>query len=307
MIYDCVGMGITVLDELVVLDAYPQPNSKSRAKAIIRQGGGPVPTALATLARLGKRCALVTALGMDSHGRFLCQELEHFGVDTRYVTYLPSVVSPRAIILVDQSKGERTVLLAQDPACTLEHHFQSDQPFNQCRILHVDGHYPESEIQAAERVRSQGGLISLDIGSNRPVPDALLQNVDILVVSESYQQNGIIPGDPIKSLEQLAKFHFKLIGITCGVKGSYLYFNNKMHYEPAFKVTTIDSTGAGDVYHGALLFGFMQGFAIDHMARFAAAAAARKCGQVGGKAGIPDLQQVKQFLLDHNSNIDFLS
>lgn len=307
MSYDCIGMGITVLDELVVLDAYPQPNSKGRAKAIIRQGGGPTPTALATLARLGKRCAMVTALGMDSHGRFLCQELEQFGVDTRYVNYLPSVVTPRAIILVDQGKGERTVLLSQDPACTLEHRFEARQILDQCRILHLDGHYPEAQIQAAERVHSQGGLVSLDIGSNRTVPNALLQYVDILVVSESYQQHGIIAGDPVKSLENLAKQHFEVIGITCGIKGSYLYFNNKIHYEPAFKVTTVDSTGAGDVYHGALLYGFMQGFSVESMARFAAAAAAKKCEQIGGKAGIPDLQQVRQFLLDHNSNTDFLS
>lgn len=307
MMYDCVGMGITVLDELVVLDAYPQPNSKGRAKSIIRQGGGPVPTALATLARLGKRCALVTALGMDSHGRFLCQELEQFGVETSYVIYLPSVDTPRAIILVDQSKGERTVLLAQDAACALEQRFEAGQLLDQCRILHVDGHYPEAQIQAAEKVHSRGGLVSLDIGSNRPVPNALLQYVDILVVSESYQQDGMIAGDPVKSLENLAKYHFKLIGITCGIKGSYLYFDNRIHYEPAFKVTTVDSTGAGDVYHGALLYGFMQGFSLEHLARFAAAAAARKCGQVGGKAGIPDLQQISQFLQDHNSNSDFLS
>ncbi len=305
--YDCVGMGITVLDELVVMDTYPKPNSKGRAKAIIRQGGGPVPTALATLARLGKRCALVTALGMDSHGRFLCQELEQFGVLTSYVTYLPSVDTPRAIILVDQSKGERTVLLAQDAACTLEHHYEAGQLLDQCRILHVDGHYPEAQIQAAERVHSQGGLVSLDIGSNRLVPNALLHYVDILVVSESYQQDGIIAGDPVKSLENLAKNHFKLIGITCGIRGSYIYFNNKIHYEQAFKVNTVDSTGAGDVYHGALLYGFMQGFSLEHMALFAAAAAARKCGQVGGKAGIPDLQQISQFLQNQNSNSDFLS
>ncbi len=305
--YDCVGMGITVLDELVVLDTYPQPNSKGRAKAIIRQGGGPVPTALATLARLGKKCALVTALGLDSHGRFLCQELEQFGVVTSYVNNLPSVDTPRAIILVDQSKGERTVLLAQDSACTLEQRFKAGQFPDQCRILHLDGHYPDAQIRASERVHAQGGLVSLDIGSNRPVPHALLQHVDILVVSESYQQDGIIAGDPVKSLENLAKQNFKLIGITFGVKGSYLYFNHKIHYEPAFKVTTVDSTGAGDVYHGALLYGFMQGFSVEHMARFAAAAAARKCGQVGGKAGIPDLRQIRQFLLEHNSNADFLS
>jgi len=265
-----------------------------------------VPTALATLSRLGKRCALVTALGMDSHGRFLCQELEQFGVETRYVHYLPSVTTPRAIILIDQSKGERTVLLAQDSACTLKQ-LEPVQPFDQCRLLHVDGHYPEADIQAAERVHHQGGLVSLDIGSNRLVPEALLKKVDILVVSESYQQKGIIQSDPVKSLEHLAKQHFKLIGITCGTIGSYLYFNNKIHYEPAFKVTTIDSTGAGDVYHGALLYGFLQGFTLEQMARFAAAAAARKCGHVGGKAGIPDLQQIKQFLQDHNSDTDFIS
>jgi sulfofructose kinase len=306
--YDCVGQGIIVFDELAVLENFPLPNSKNTLRAYFQQGGGPVPTALATLAKLGKTSALVTVVGQDHQGRFLCRELKQFGIETSFIKHMNSLATPRAIILVDQSTGERTVLLERDPACTIEDRIEEKQhPFDCCRILHLDGHFPKVDIQAAQIAKEHGALISMDIGSDRYISPALLELVDIAIVSEAYSQHYLVADNPVKSVEKLSKAGVALAGVTCGTMGSYFCNGKELVRQPAFKVTTIDSTGAGDVFHGAALFGVLQGFTIGQIALFASAAAALKCRQIGGKTGIPNLEQIKLFLTQTGSNADFIS
>lgn len=305
MRYDCVGLGIMVYDELALMDRFPRPNSKNRLNALAHQGGGPVATALATCAKLGKTCAMVSALGSDANGDFLCKELADFGVETRHILRLVDVATPKAVILVDQSTGERTVLLHQDKACTVNN-LDDSYPFDRCRVLHVDGHYPEADIFAAKIARQQGALVSLDIGSQRPVSSALLELTDIAIVSKTYSDHYLTANNACKSAEQLYKSGMKIAGVTCDLEGSYFYDSHGAYHQPAFRVQTVDSTGAGDVFHGAAVYAVLQGFSGPQMALFAGAAAALKCLQVGGKKGIPNVQQIKNFLLARGENSDFI-
>jgi len=306
MIYDCVGMGIAVLDELAGLDAFPLPDSKNTLRFLHEQGGGPVPNALATLGRLGKRCALVSAMGRDRQALLLCRELRKFNVETSYIQHLAGVPTSRAIILINSSTGERTVLLRRHPDCSLEKSEELAAPINKCRILHLDGHEPVACLRAATLARRHGAQISLDIGSSRSLSSELMELADILIVSESYSRK-VIGKNPEKSVEELAQAGAKLTGVTCGIHGSYLYRNGETWYQPCFKVKTVDSTGAGDVYHGAAVYGVLQDFSLQQISQFASAAAALKCQHLGGKKGIPEMTQIRTFLEYHEVDVDFLS
>lgn len=304
LMIDCVGLGLTVLDQLGVIERFPEPNSKNVLSSWTVQGGGPVATALAMLARLGKRCSLVTALGDDPDGRFLQQDLHALNVDTAF-SKITDGQTPRAFILVDQSNGERTVFLHRDPRCTLTAADIAAQPYDQCRLLHIDGHYPAADLCAAERVHRGGGLVSIDLGSNRRVDPALLEACDIIVVSEAYAA-GQIAGDLESGLEKLFTGYAKWVGITCGARGSYFFDGIQHLHQPAFPVAVADSTGAGDVFHGAILYAVLQKFSLAEAAVFAAAAAAIKCRSVGRNQGMADLQQIKQFLNIQQVSTPFL-
>ncbi len=306
MLYDCVGLGIVVYDELAVIDHFPKPNSKNRLRSLSGQGGGPVATAMATCARLGKTCAMISALGQDATGQYLNNELASFNVDTTHMLRKKKVATPRAFILVDQSTGERTVFLHQDPECRVDNLDPNAFPFKNCRILHLDGHYPEADLQAAKIAKQNGAYVSLDIGSNRRVWPELLELTDIAIVSKSYSDQHLVADEPLKSAEKLFNTGIKIAGVTCGIEGSYFFDDQGECYQPAFKVNTIDSTGAGDVFHGAALFGILEGFPMQKTALFASAAAALKCGHLGGKAGIPILQQITDFIAKRVDRSDFI-
>jgi sulfofructose kinase len=304
-VFDCIGLGLTVLDQLAAMARFPEPNSKNVLSSLTLQGGGPVPTALTMLARLGKTCSMVTALGDDTDGQFLQQDLCSLHVDTSFIK-TAACRTPRAFILLDQSSGERTVLLDRDPLCHIAVEDIQQHPYNTCRLLHIDGHYPEAQLSAAHIARQAGGAVSIDLGSNRKVDPALLSECDIIVVSEVFVTGQLGVQDPKSGLEKLFRGKTKWVGITCGIKGSYFFDGNQHIYQPAFFIKTVDSTGAGDVFHGAVLYAVLQGFTLTEAALFASAAAAIKCQTIGRKQGMADLSQIKQFLNLHGVPTHFL-
>ncbi len=305
--FDCIGLGIISLDLLCKIDHYPAANSKNRVTTLQRQGGGPVPTALATMTRLGMSCALISKLGQDETAETLIRELELYHISTSWLTRA-AVETPLAIILCDQKEGGRTVFLHRTPDHDLtEADIEGLYPsWPLATALHLDGHENAAALLAARRAKEMGALVSLDIGSARPVAEELLHLTDLLIVSQDY-----FPA--LTSIEQagdyceiLLKYNLKLAGITFGKMGCYLVGKDAHVYQPAFPVTTMDSTGAGDVFHGAALYGFLHHFSTPDLARFASACAAIKCSSMGGKTGIPGIPQIRSFLAERGEEISFL-
>jgi ribokinase len=226
-------------------------------------------------------------------------------VDTSFIK-ISACRTPRAFILLDQSSGERTVFLDRDPLCCIDSQDLRRLPFDRCRVLHIDGHYPEAQLEAARMVHQSGGLVSIDLGSNRPVDPALLNECDYIVVSEAFAVGQLNASEAQTGLEKLYKNHAKWVSITYGSKGSY-FFDGRQHvYQPAFNVKAVDSTGAGDVFHGAVLFSVLQNFSLADAALFASAAAAIKCQTIGRKEGMAGVTQIKHFLNQQGVSTHFL-
>ncbi len=305
--YDCLGLGIISLDYICLIDHYPAANSKNRFSRLVQQGGGPVPTALATLSKLGLSCALISKLGRDQQAEWLLAELDTWHIASDYMLRT-AAATPFAIILCAQDTATRTVFLHRrgDNNLSAEEVQHLLAVMTPARLLHLDGHETEAALPAARWAREKGITVSLDIGSPRFVPAELLRLVDILIVSRDYlAPAGNDPDYPLLC-QKLLKYGARLVGITCGEQGSYLATPHEVCYQPAFRVKVVDSTGAGDVYHGAALFGWLNGFDLGDIARFASACAALKCRQAGGKTAIPALAQVRSFLSQRGEPCTFL-
>ena len=301
--FDCLGFGICALDYLSILDPYPGLDEKVDVLASSVQGGGPVPTAMATMAKLGAEVAFVGKIGDDYEGMVIQSELEKFGVDVDYLLIDENVKSLKAFIWVDKNSGKRTVALDKTrmrPVKPKEIFFLKDVSFE---YLHLDGRDKEANIFLAKKAKKDGSEVILDLGSLRGNLEELFPLVDYLVVSKKLAYDYTHLEDLSQACLELKKIGFKCVVITLSEKGCVWTDSLKVNYFPGFKLEMVDTTGAGDVFHGAFIFGLLKKWksengsvGMEKIIEFASACAALKYRKLGGREGIPTLKEVKDFL-----------
>lgn len=294
--FDCLGFGICALDYLSILDPYPGLDEKVNVVSSSVQGGGPVPTAMATMAKLGAEVAFVGEIGDDYEGMVIRSELEKFGVDVDYLLIDENVKSLKAFIWVDKNSGKRTVALDKTrmkPVKLKEISFLKDVYFE---YLHLDGRDIDASIFLAKKAKKDGSEVILDLGSLRENIEELFPLVDYLVVSREFAYDYTHLEDLSQACSELKKIGFKCVVVTLSEKGCVWTDSLKVNYFPGFKLEVVDTTGAGDVFHGAFIFGLLKKWKMEKIIEFASACAALKCRKLGGREGIPSLKEVQGFL-----------
>lgn len=293
-----VGLGQCCLDILGQTNSYPELDQKAEFNSLLVQGGGPVATALVTLARLGVPVALVGAVGDDAFGCQIREGLEDEGVDCRHLLQSPDASSQVAFISVD-ADGHRNIFWHRGTA-----HLAVPDAFptllaNSVRILHLDGLHLGPAIAAAKVARSMNVVTILDAGTLRPGIEKLLPLIDHLVVSEKFARQASDNDDQEAALMHLSGYGAKAVTVTYGSSGSLsTSADGPIFRQSAFKVDAVDTTGCGDVFHGGYSFGLLQGWPLPQIVRFATACAALKTRALGGRSAIPSLQEVESFLLN---------
>jgi len=306
MPFDCIGVGIIAFDHLIFLSKFPKPDSKTKTENYFRHIGGPVPVAMATLARLGKSTALIAKMGADANGLFLSQKLQEMNVSTELLLRSDQCQTAEAFCLIDKKNGSRTVLLHLDNKCDIAPDELPLTELEKTRIMHIDGHDSEADIKAAKLAKVHRIKISIDMGSNRRIPKALLALIDYAVVSEEFANTQLVRNSPEKSVQRLLESGIQIAGVTCGPKGSFWGNENEILFQRAFRVNTINSTGAGDAYHGAFLYGILENFSMKNIALFSSAVAAFKCSAANEFNGIPSLKEIELFLEKNTVSTQFL-
>lgn len=294
-----IGIGATVWDTALVLKTFPERDGKLPIDQMVACGGGPTANALVAMARLGLPVGYMGCVGDDEPGRAMETEFHQNGVSTQYLRRLPGHTSTVAYILVDSSAGTRSIL-----------HKRGDAPppalgeaelgaLSACRLLHVEGRYGEVDLRAARHVRAAGGLVSLDAGSPHPGIEQLMGECDLIVCSEPLVR-ALTGADAERGLMMLSeRYRPRALAVTMGASGGLYVSGGGIRRYPAFPVTVLDSTGAGDTFHGAFAYAYLMGQPILPALTFASAAAAIKCTRLGSRAGIPTRAEVDQFLRDH--------
>lgn len=273
---------------------------------LIEDGGGPVGTALATLARLGARTGYVGLLGDDREGRFLRQRFIQDGIDLSRLRVDPAAGTNVCIILVQQDSGRRAIFChprVGSGDLTLD---GADRAYiSSARVLHLDGQFLPAAALAAGWARQAGTKVCFDGNHPRPGLDKLLPLVDWLVVAEGFPVAYTALAEPAAAAQALLQLGPQILVETLGPRGCRLWARpgsvsarEKVVYREisGFSVKTVDTTGAGDAFHGAFIYGMLQAWAPERVARFANAVAALNCRTLGGRRGLPDLAQVESFL-----------
>lgn len=284
---DVVGVGLNATDVVIEVPHYPAFNSKVEFLSTQWQAGGQVATALVVCQRLSLRTKYIGRVGSDAFGEFQLESLRREGLDLTDVQVVPDCPNQLAYILVDCSSGERTIVWRRDPRLTIQPDELKPEMILGARLLHVDGHDAAAAAQVAAWARQRGMLVTADVDNIYPGLDALLENVDYLISSESFPSAATGESDLFRALERLStRYRMKLVGATLGHHGVLALTDDSFLYEPAYKVTCRDTTGAGDVFHGAFIYGLLQDWPMSRTLDFSCAMAGLNCTVLGARGGI---------------------
>ena len=295
--FDVVGMGLNSVDFLTVVPQFPAPNSKMKMLHFSKQGGGQVATALVALSRWGIRTKYLGKVGADEWGQFSLQSIRLEGVDVSSVTIEPNATNQFATILVDSSTGDRTILWNRDDRLMYREGELRKEEVCSGRILHLDGHDIRAAIQCARWAKEEHIPTVVDLDKVEPLTPELIQEVDFLITSSRFP--GLYTGisDQKEAFLELQKQAPGFLCATLGHSGAMAWVDGELLYAEGFNVKAVDTTGAGDVFHGGFIYGLLQNWEIEKTLRFANAVAGLKCLDLGGRRGIPTLEKAQQWMM----------
>lgn len=301
---EVVGIGLCTVDMLFVVPRPPVFGGLMQAAAYLRQGGGPVPTALVALARLGARTRFIGRVGDDPDGLFLKDELTAERVDTSRLQVEPGAQTRVALVLVDQATGERGFTARPETCRPLEPADLQREEIEAARVVHLDDAEPVS-IQAAEWARRAGSLVVFDGTWGHEQLDQLLPLVDVPIVSEPFVEAWMPGAPPDQVVQRLRGYGARIAVLTLGARGCVVSWDEGTRAFPALPTEPVDTTGAGDAFHGGFIYGLLQDWPVDRTVYFASAVAALNCRRLGGRTGLPDRAAVERFLASLSSSADY--
>ena len=296
-LFDVVGVGLNATDTLLVVSHFPAYGGKVPFLQEILSPGGQVASAMVACAKLGLRTKYIGTIGDDERGRIQMQSLTGSGIDLTHVQIRRNCANQSAYIIIDQSTGERTVFWSRPECLAITPEEITPDQITCARLLHIDGHDTPAVGHAARLARDHGVPVTVDVDTIYPGFENVLPNVDYLVSSSEFPGRWTRIEDPIRALEKIqSNFGMKVAAMTLGAHGALARVNGQYVYAPAFVINTIDTTGAGDVFHGAFCYAVLQDMPIDEALRFSNAMAALNCQGVGARGHIAGLDEIHRLI-----------
>lgn len=291
--FDVFCVGHASYDHVFAVDHHPAPDEKMFAGNLVGCGGGPAANAAVTVSRLGYRAGFSGYLGNDLHGQMHFAELIHEQVDIRWLLR-GHASTPVSVVLV-KPDGSRA-LVSYKGETGLVSVDAIDYSEVAAAVLLFDGHEPA----LSEALLERSAIKVLDAGSVHAGTESLMFRVDYLVCSEKFARQWLADDDPERALEHLAE-RSPAVVITLGDKGLIWKKAGLKGQLPAFPVESVDTTGAGDAFHGAFAAALAAGMSWVETLRFASAAGAACCEVLGARPGLPDLGRVSRLLTQNGS------
>ena len=294
--FDVVGMGLNSVDFIAVVPEFPTLNSKMEITQFSKQGGGQVATAMVALSRWGAKTKYIGKVGADEWGRFSLISIQQDGVDVSSMMIEPDATTQFAMIIVDRTSGERTILWERDRRLMYRERELKREEVCSGKFLLLDGHDIQAAIRCAKWAKEEGIPTILDIDKVEPLTSELIREIDFVITSSRFPSLYTGITDLEKALLELQKHTSGFLCATLGREGAASLMNGELLRVKAFKVDTVDTTGAGDVFHAGFIYGLLQNWEVMEILRFANAVAALKCRNLGGRKGIPTLEETQNFL-----------
>ena len=296
---DVIGFSNPMQDLLVELDRLPESNRNIAMREYCFQGGGNVPTALVACGMLGMKCAVVGVVGDDIFGYANLADFAYNHVDTSHVIVDPGTRTDFCICVTERAV-EGKEFISKRGTCREIGIDDLDEDFmKSAKILHI-GYTNPTVLRACEMLHESGGKVSIDAAYYRPDIYEHYDQFDIFIASETYYSAMLRALNAGMTREEVCRMIRaegpEIVIFTIGAEGCFGVHGDAYFETPAFRVHTVDSTGAGDVFHGAFCYGYLQGWDVPYITRFCSAVSAIKCTRQGGRAGIPSRGNALRFL-----------
>jgi ribokinase len=300
---DIVGLGLCTLDVLMRLRNMPTWEEGTRLQSFGLDGGGPVATAMVASAKLGARVGYVGTAGTDVAAEIKLRAMRETGIDLSRLKVIDGPERSVVAVFVHADTGERCfagvegIFRARLQPEDLDREYITSADF-----LHLDGLFPDAAIQAAKWMRAAGKKVVLDgHKTNGPVAEHMRTLVglsNIVISGGGFVQSLTGKRDYWEAMAAALQLGPSIYVQTEGPEGCNTITATERFHTPIFKVDVVDTTGAGDVFHGAYIVGLLHGWSLPSVAQFSAAVSAIKCTKLGGRAGIPRFDEVISFLAE---------
>jgi len=302
---EVIGLGCCTLDILIRTERLPTWDQPCMFNELRIDGGGQAATAMTAVVRLGVSAGLIATAGNDEIADLKISLTKRYGVDTSHVVRRNCQEMGVVIVLVHAKTGERIFFGGGKQGLYPILPSELDRSYiTSAKYLLIDGLHRESAIESARWIREAGGKVVFDAGTpgTRPLPPErldFLKYVDILISGSGYAQAVTGIDNLTLAGKKITEMGPKIFVQTEGENGCYTFTSDEAFHTPAFKVDVVDTTGAGDVFHGAYIVGLIHGWNLRRIAEFASAVSAIKCTRMGGRSGIPTFAETLAFLKTH--------
>lgn len=293
-----IGLGGICIDRVMRVQHLPEWDEVEYISAYTYQQGGMVATAMVAAAKLGEQVECIGGVGDDDAGQYALQRFHEVSVATERIVVFPGATTTFSFVLVHEGSGKRSILNYRGVQQ------QSDLkiptiPLDGVRFLHLDGYWFDTALRTAAHAKSHDIIVTLDPSSRllqNPRTPELLQWVDYLIPGWTVAQRLSGKNNPFEAARTLLAYGGKAVLVTKGEEGTFVATPNEQYHVPTFDVPVVDTTGAGDTFHGAFVAGLSKGYGLQEAVYFASAVAALKCTRLGGQAGIPTFEEIRRFL-----------
>jgi len=285
--FDVVGIGLNATDTVLIVPRFPAYAGKEPFDEEFLSPGGQVASAMVTCARLGLRVKYIGTVGDDERGRIQMDSLLASGINLEHVHIRKGVANQSAYIVIDSTTGERTVFWRRPGGLRLDPSEISPEMISQSRMLHIDGHDTPAVAKAARIAHENGIPVTVDVDSIYHGFENVLPFVDYLVTSSEFPSQWTNQRDPFLALQVMQdEYKMKVAAMTLGAHGCLARHEGRFYYSPAYVVSCADTTGAGDVFHGAFCYAVLEGMTLPECLDFSNAMAALNCTALGARGGI---------------------
>ncbi|HSD48062.1 MAG TPA: PfkB family carbohydrate kinase [Pyrinomonadaceae bacterium] len=297
--FDAVGFGLNAVDHLIVVPEYPAFDTKVRLLEHKQSAGGQTATAMVSLRRLGLKTAYAGRFGSDPEGTFGLATLKEDGVNVEFAEVVAGARNQIAFITIDVRSGERTIVWDRDERLAYKAEEAPVEFGSLGRVLHLDAHDPPACVRVAKAAKASGTIVSADIDNVYEGLPELLPLIDILIGSKEFPHRVTGIADERAALVELHdRFGCAITGMTIGAAGAVVYCGGEFIESRGYPAPggCRDTTGAGDAFHGGVLYGLLTGADLETSLKFGNAVAAMKCSALGARTGLPNKSELENFL-----------
>ena len=297
---ELVGLGHNCLDNLARVPRMIDFDENGRLSELAVNFGGPATTAMVAAQRLGASTTVIGVVGDDAPGEAVVEALRREGVRTDLMRVKVGGRTQVAVVLVRESDGKRAIFARLGPDADAGLTDADKARIARAKVLHLDGHLMRLAQEAARFAREHGVLVSVDANTVKEDMASLIGLTDYLVTSAAFPRR-FFPDftDYGEAARRLLAMGPRVVATTVGERGSTTWTREGTFSRKAFAVEVVDTTGAGDVFHGAYVYGLAHGWDLVYVTDFASACAAMKCRKLGGQPGIPTLPELRAFLAEN--------